>query len=169
MTKYIILDIDSTMIYTSKTLLSNNTFSIVNVLDSKYYVYKRPYLDLFIKNLQSKNYNIIVWTHAMYDYGIAMTNCICSDHIPTIDIMTRDTIQTINNFKSIKVLSKKFSDIINNTLIIDDNPTVIMDDEKQYYIPIIPFKGEENDTEFIRITGEINKLENINEINSDSE
>lgn len=67
--KLLILDIDETLIYATEASLPRQA----NFLVGQYHIYKRPFLDVFLKNCLDW-FEVAVWTSSTPSYAIAIVS-----------------------------------------------------------------------------------------------
>jgi Dullard-like phosphatase family protein len=112
----LILDLDHTLICTSMNKIekAKNYF----IIDNKYFVYKRPFLDNFLTTL-SQFCDLAIYTASIKDYADKII-----DHIDKNKLITRRLYRTDCNFidKYWYKDVKKFGYEENKCIIIDDAP-----------------------------------------------
>jgi RNA polymerase II subunit A small phosphatase-like protein len=69
--KLLILDLDETLIHATETPLTRKPDFLVE----PYYVYKRPFLDVFLKNC-FEWFEVAVWTSSTPSYAIAIVSAV---------------------------------------------------------------------------------------------
>jgi len=69
--KLLILDIDETLIYATEASLPRQADFLVG----QYHIYKRPFLDVFLKNCLDW-FEVAVWTSSTPSYAIAIVSAI---------------------------------------------------------------------------------------------
>lgn len=165
--KHIVLDLDHTLIL-SLTAQEIKTRKVPNSLKvykfDKYYIFERPRLEEFLKELTSK-YKISVWTAASADYGQFIVKNIIEPYAGKIylffhSLQCEESAQqmggVIKHLDCLHKLSgKSFSRT--NTILIDDNEEVLK--QNNYVFHIKPFNLEQKDFEFARI---LKKIERAN-------
>lgn len=146
-----LLDLDHTIIYGSYAPSEDAEllFNYSNYLK----VYSRPFVKEFIKELNSLNEDIIVFTTAKKDYAHEICRLL---KINTLDILSRKDCETKNDRYYKKFLSK-WGERYNRVFIIDDSPNVWLNTEKQKdkinFIVPKEFRGESNDKELLKYIG----------------
>lgn len=127
--KLVILDLDETLIFgTSEKLDRDEDFKVFD-----YYVYKRPYLNEFILEV-NKHFKIAVWSSAGDEYVQEVSKQIKPENIDFEFVWSRDKAVYQRNFEEhgdveshyhyVKPLKKvkKLGYSLNEVLIIDDSP-----------------------------------------------
>ena len=131
----LILDLDETLIYaTEKPLSRPSDFQALG-----YYVYKRPYLEEFLRGC-NQHFTLAIWSSASDDYVEAIIKQIVPPDVPLAFIWGRsrctfcaatyifDTdhyVDYFNHYNYIKVLKKvtKRGYSLERVLIVDDTPS----------------------------------------------
>lgn len=154
----VVLDLDETLIYATKTPLEKNA----DFLTGKYHVYKRPFFDEFIHELKT-NFLVAVWSSASDDYVAEIVKVLFPKNYPLEFVWARSrcTLKHIfdENFtyrhtmsdspyifaKHLRKLKKQGFDL-NRILIVDDTPEKC---SANYGNAIYPkeFLGDECDNE----------------------
>ncbi|KOY86077.1 phosphoprotein phosphatase [bacterium 336/3] len=155
----LILDLDETLIHASKVLIHDNyDFKVFH-----YYVYKRPFLDEFIKTC-SENFQLAIWSSASDDYVIEIVKNIIPHHIPLAFVWGRSrctpiispqideygyyNLDVTSHYEYAKKLFKvkrKGYDL-KRVLIVDDTPAKVANNYGNA-IYSKEFKGEKDDKE----------------------
>ena len=150
-----LLDLDHTIIYGSYAPSEDTEllFSYSNYLK----VYNRPFVREFIKELNSLNKDIIVFTTAKKDYAHQICRLL---KINTIDILSRKDCENKKD-KYYKKFLPIWGEIYYRVFIIDDSPNVWLNTEKykDKITFIVPneFRGESNDKELLKYIGELSE------------
>jgi RNA polymerase II subunit A small phosphatase-like protein len=168
----LILDLDETLIHaTSQKIREDYDFMVY-----QYFVYKRPYLDEFIR-ICSENFMLAVWSSASDDYVVEVVERIfppdiklefiwgrsrCTPIIsPQIDEYGNYNLDTSSHYDYAKLLKKvkKRGFSLEKTLIVDDTRSKVMN---SYGNAIYPkeYKGELDDVELLYLSKYLQTLLN---------
>ena len=144
MKKLVILDLDETLIYATKTSVGSEYFKV-----GDYFVYRREHLDDFLE-FCNEYFQVGIWTSSTKNYAHKIVEEIATN----IDIsfifsrescvvtrdLERDTIVYIKDLKKIK--RKGFN--LDNVLVVDVSPEKL---QRNYgnLIKVKPFFGEKDD------------------------
>ena len=155
--KTIVLDLDETLIYSEIYPIWDNTdeedlnhSNFVNfdftILNQNYYIYKRPYLDIFIKHIFDNYENIIIWTASTKDYAQEICKKIFEDK--HYKLLTRLDCELISNkyIKDIEKIGLKQE----HTITLDDRLYSFKTNNSNNII-IKPFYGSINDKELLNL------------------
>ena len=162
----LILDIDETLIYATKSCIENKKEDF-RVAD--YYVYERPFLEDFLSD-NAKYFNIAIWSSASDDYVTEITNNIFPNSIDLEFVWGRSRCAHnfnsrlgettyIKNLKKVKRLGFDISKII----IIDDTPEK---SSKNYGNAIYPkpFAGNSKDDELKFLSQYLYQLKDVDNV-----
>ena len=155
-----LLDLDHTLIYGSYS--ESEKVELLFEYSKYLKVYKRPFVNEFVNNLNNLNGDIIVFTTAKKKYAIKICNLL---KINTLNILTRKDCKSKDD-KYYKKFLPNWGNTFDNIYIIDDSPNVWINTEK--YITkikfIIPneFRGDPNDNELPELIKVINSNKIIN-------
>jgi len=172
----LVLDIDETLIYSTKEKLDREPdFKIEN-----YFVYKRPYLDEFIDQI-NKSYKIGIWSSASDDYVTEIVKQIIPSSIQLEFIWGRSRCVYRRNFhrdekryvstnhsshynyiKPLKKLKRKGFKL-DRILIIDDTPHKSQDNYGNAIYPS-EYKGNLNDNELIQLSKYLDTLKDKTDV-----
>ena len=146
--KLLILDIDETLIYATQASLPRQA----DFLLGQYHIYKRPFLDVFLKNCLDW-FEVAVWTSSTPSYAIAIVSAIfenpktlsfvwASDRCTVAYDLERFEYYNRKNLKKVKRKGYRLESII----AVDDTPQKW---ERSYgnLVRVNPFEGEETDDE----------------------
>jgi TFIIF-interacting CTD phosphatase-like protein len=152
---HLVLDLDETLIYVSIAPVKEYdfTFTLQNI---RYYVKKRPNLDLFLTFVFQRFQSVSVWTAATADYASEILG-----HIMTPDQRNRlaffytrwDLESPIGQsgpyFKPLKKIfdttkARQLGMNLHNTIMVDDRNDVLRDNPGNGIL-IPPWKGNKND------------------------
>ena len=140
----VILDLDNTLIYST----SSKRDSLRNCIciDNRLYVYKRPYLDIFLQTL-SKFCELVIYTSSTQEYADKVLSFIDSNKLIQEKLYRQNCICVDNKyFKDVT----KYEESKNKTLIIDDNPKCYLG-MKDNILPIKFWNGDEKDDSLLKI------------------
>ena len=140
----IILDLDNTLIYS--TFSKRDSLPNGICIDDKLYVYKRPYLDIFLQTL-SKFCELVIYTSSTQEYADKVLNFIDSNQLIHEKLYRQNCIYVDNKyFKDVT----KYEESKNKILIIDDNPKCYLG-MKDNILPIKFWNGDEKDDSLLKI------------------
>lgn len=155
----LILDLDETLIYSSKAELSRKA----DLLCGNYYVYLRPHLNWFLNEV-SKYYDIGIWSTADEDYVLKVVENIIPHDIALKILWDKNWCEEVEYSEENCFLYLKDLDRIKNLnykpeqiTIVDDKPTGIRKMNNEKIIPIIPYKGDCLDNELKQVLKELIK------------
>jgi len=160
-----ILDLDETLIYSTKSRLSYTEDFMVD----EYYVYKRPGLDKFLDFI-SPNYDVAIWTSSTEDYAQEVVKNIFPLNYPLKFIYgrTKCTITFLTDHNEyvyaknlLKLKKKNYS--LEKILIVDDSPEKL---RRNYgnHIRINPFSGSKEDIELSQLINYLDKIKSIKNV-----
>ncbi|WP_263053607.1 NIF family HAD-type phosphatase [Phormidium nigroviride] len=143
-----ILDLDETLIYASEASLPRQADFLVD----PYHIYKRPFLDVFLKNCLDW-FEVAVWTSSTPSYAIAIVSAIF-ENPKTLSFVWASDRCTVAcdlewfeyyNRKNIKKVKRK-GYRLESIIAVDDTPQKW---ERSYgnLVRVNPFEGEETDDE----------------------
>ncbi len=168
----LILDLDETLIYATENPLSRPPdFQVLG-----YYVYKRPYLEEFIRGC-NQHFTLAIWSSASDDYVEAIVKQIIPSNIALAFVWGRSRctfcatthvfnldhyVDYFNHYNYIKVLKKvtKRGYSLERVLIVDDTPSKA---KRNYGNVIYPteYNGELTDQELPLLLTYLHSLKNI--------
>lgn len=161
----LILDLDETLIHaTEEKLESDHEF-----IFDKYYIYKRPYLNLFLEHL-SNSFRIGIWSSADDLYVSKIIDFIKPNGINFDFIWGKSKCTLSKNHlldeyvfeKRLKKLKKK-GYTLSKTIIVDDSPEKV----KENYgnaVYIKPFEGDINDNELNKLKNYLLTISNVKDV-----
>lgn len=163
--KLIILDLDETLIFSSLEKLSIKEDFIVG----DYFVYKRPWLDMFLKYVQD-NFHLAIWSSSTSDYAQRIVDNIFiapnflqfmwarKRCISRIDLDSREQYW-VKDLKKVKKLGYE----LDKVLMIDDSPEKL---QRNYgnHILVFPFTGDQGDTELKKLIVFLDKLKDLDSV-----
>lgn len=157
--KTLVLDIDHTLIYTTKNIGKKE-------LKDKYKIYLRPHLFHFLSDV-NKNYKLVIWTGANKNYADYIINYIKKSgktyfkeqkekkKFKFDSVLTYDDL--IKGKKDIKKINNK-----NGVILVDDHEYYAKDLER--YIKIFPYNGNEDDCSLILLLCFLNRIKKSKKI-----
>ena len=164
-TKLLILDLDETLIHSVTAPLKYPC----NFFAFPYYVYVRPYFDIF-KDFCLSNFEVAVWTSASADYANTLTNNLF-DRSGLVFCWSGERCTRRLNFethqyeyiKDLKKVKKKQGYRLEDIIIVDDSPFKL---SRQYgnLLPVSPFIGHPNDDELLFLTQYLPHLINLENV-----
>lgn len=123
MKNLLILDLDETLVYATKKEIRPDNNSVAG----PYFVYFRPHLERFLKNL-SNYYMIAVWTSSSSDYAQAVVDALPFVFKPRF-VWSRERCTQVydsedRKYRFVKDLKKvkKRNYNLNRVLVVDDSP-----------------------------------------------
>lgn len=159
--KLLVLDIDETLIYATENPVNDEwDFQV-----AQYYVYKRPYLDLFLDYCES-NFEVGLWTTAGGGFARFVVGEIFRKGYPlklvwSIERCTKVFNPELHNFSYIKKLKKlkRKGYKLEEVIMIDDTPSKL---RKNYgnLIVIDEYCAQNDDKELLRIIKYLYDLKN---------
>ncbi|MEG4342063.1 HAD family hydrolase [Microcoleus sp. A003_D6] len=146
--KLLILDLDETLIYATEASLPRQADFLVE----PYYIYKRPFLDVFLKNCLDW-FEVAVWTSSTPSYAIAIVSAIF-EYPKTLSFVWASDRCTVAydiecfeyyNRKNLKKVKRK-GYRLESIIAVDDTPQKW---ERSYgnLVRVNPFEGDESDDE----------------------
>lgn len=163
--KLLILDLDETLIYATETNLEHDFDFIVG----QYFVYKRPFLDDFLK-FCLENFEVAVWTSSTRNYATQIIDNIFDykDEISFFWARERCTIsfdeeERINFYEKKLVKIKKRGFNLQSVIVVDDSPEKWRSSYGNL-VRVKPFFGETDDDELNRLIIYLERLKNIENI-----
>jgi len=166
--KLLILDIDETLIYATEASLPRQADFLVG----QYHIYKRPFLDVFLKNCLDW-FEVAVWTTSTPSYANAIVPAIFENPKSLSFVWASDRCTVAYDIewfeyyhrKNIKKVKRK-GYRLESIIAVDDTPQKW---ERSYgnLVRINPFEGEETDDELKYLLLYLDKLryeENIRSV-----
>ncbi|MDC3407256.1 HAD family hydrolase [Bacteroidia bacterium] len=153
-TKLCLLDLDHTLIYGSYA--PSEEAELLFQYSQYLKIYKRPYVDEFVKYLQKYFSDIIVYTTAKKDYAEKICEYL---NINPTELLSRLDCKEIDD-RFYKTVKKDWVDSYDKISIIDDSPNVWViennsDEKIKFFIPK-EFRGSSRDKELGNIIELIN-------------
>lgn len=165
--KLLILDLDETLIYATETSLSRKADFLVE----PYYIYKRPFLDVFLKNCFDW-FEVAVWTSSTPSYAIAIVSAIFEKPEALSFVWASDRCTVAYDIewfeyyyrKNIKKVKRK-GYLLESIIAVDDTPQKW---ERSYgnLVRLHPFEGDENDDELKYLQLYLERLKSAGNIRS---
>ncbi len=153
--KYLVLDLDNTLIYSKKKLKKINKIKkSIRKEENEYDVIKRPHLTIFLNSLK-KLYNLVIFTSAKKKYCKNMLKLIGKENYFS-EIFTRGHM--INKKKRVRTIGD-----YKKVIIVDDNENFVANCDIKNAIIIKPFFGEQDDYALLILK---EKLKIINQFNN---
>lgn len=144
--KEIVLDLDHTLFYTeylSYTDGFDHTFTLDGIA---YYIFKRPHLDTFMKDLVERFDKINIYTASTRDYATELINLL---NIPSDKLGYIKTRENCVLDRSIS-FEREYLKIMDNSLMIDDKPLVVHGYNNRV-VAIKPYYLDKNDKELLSV------------------
>lgn len=166
--KLLILDLDETLIYATEASLPRQADFLVK----PYYIYKRPFLDVFLKNCLDW-FEVAVWTSSTPSYAIAIVSAIFENPKTLSFVWASDRCTVAcdlewSQYYHRKILKKvkRKGYPIESIIAVDDTPQKW---ERSYgnLVRVNPFEGDETDDELKYLLLYLDKLryeENIRSV-----
>ena len=146
--KLLILDLDETLIYAAEVKLESEP----NLLVGQYFVYKRPFVELFLK-FCFDNFNVAVWTTATKSYAEEILKTILKDDQTLKFLWTRERCTlAFDEEEREHFFVKRMSKIrrcgykLESVIVVDDSPNVWQDSYGNL-VRVNKFEGDEKDDE----------------------
>lgn len=141
--KYVVLDLDSTLIFSQKLDFfqqkSNHErfFNIKLVVDDVYYrVLIRKHVEKFLTDLVKHGYKIIVWSAGCENY-VKVIVSVLFKNIKIVKVLTVNDM--VDDNKNLRILDKHIENIkFENCRLVDDNDSY-MENQSENLILIEPF------------------------------
>lgn len=164
----LILDLDETLIYaTESPLKKKHDFTVGN-----YFVYKRPYLDIFLATCFNW-FEVAIWTSSSPDYAKEITNNLLLNSQELKFIWASDRCTTCYDFETVTYYwSKNLKKVkrqgyqLEKIICVDDSPEK---HQKNYgnLVKVKPFFGSDDDNELnylLRYLDIIKQCDNVRKI-----
>lgn len=163
--KLLVLDLDETLIYATEINLERDFDFVVG----PYFVYKRPYLDEFLK-FCFENFEIAVWTSSTEIYAAEIIENIFDykDIVSFVWSRERCTIgfdeEKRVNFYEKKILKiKRLGYNLQSVIVVDDSPETWRSSYGNL-VRVKPFFGEIEDNELKHLIVYFEKLKTIENV-----
>lgn len=157
MKKYLILDLDETLIYSHVDENEEYDHCIEVYIDNKlckFYIKERPYLKQFIKQVRQW-YKIIIFTASISNYADKIIDKI--DH--TIELRYyRQHCKGIYYIKDLSILKIDLSKCI----LVDNSEYSYSSNQENAY-PILPWNGDKNDRELLSLLYFLDSIKYLND------
>ena len=145
----LVLDLDETLIH-STTYLFNS--ECIHLEEFGYYVYKRPFLDYFLREV-SKQYDIGIWSAGTDDYVETIVDMILPFDVDPIFVFGRSMCQLkyVDGYrvyvKPLRIL-QDFGYSLDKMLVVDDTPQKCVENFRNAIIPK-PYLFDTSDRELL--------------------
>ncbi len=163
--KLLVLDLDETLIYATERNLERDFDFIVG----QYFVYKRPYLDEFLK-FCFENVEVAVWTSSTESYAAKIIENIFDFNYQISFFWSRerctlsfDEEERVNFYEKKILKVKKRGYDLNSVIVVDDSPEKWRSSYGNL-VRVKPFFGETDDDELEHLTIYLEKLKKIENI-----
>lgn len=163
--KFLILDLDETLIYATEERLERREDFCVG----QYFVYKRPFLELFLE-FCFENFDVAIWTTATESYAEKILETILKDDQELQFLWTRERCTFVYDEEEHQhYLVKRMSKLrrrrhkLESVIVVDDSPNVW----KCSYgnlVRIRKFEGDESDNELKFLLTYLEKLKVVENI-----
>lgn len=140
-----VLDLDETLIKAFPYPLDHPC----DFMTCNLYVYKRPFLEYFLKTLSIK-YDIAIWSAGGYDYVKNVVEYIIPKNVNVCFVYSNYQCEYNETIHPTKPLSKLSKYAYDNIIIIDDNGDWTPENHKNCIIPS-KYNGNQYDCELINI------------------
>lgn len=150
--KYVILDLDSTLIYSDSIKLNQE----IKDIDGSFVTFLsvrtdfmrtkiRSYLSKFLDDLRKEGYKIIVWSAGCESYVKTIVSVIFKHEDPFY-VFTYDHVEKQTCKKKLHLISNYIENFnIENSRLIDDAYQIHAKDQEKYFIHIPEFLGSDSD------------------------
>lgn len=143
----IVLDLDGTLVSTVSRPVKVNTKKLVPRQFEDLYVYRRPYVDLFIKHILQRYRHIYVWSDSELSYIRFVMLILFGKNIGRVEhIFTRadcDASERIYGIKKdMKYVKAKTGTLIKNMIILEDRPVNVKNTHNRIFINPVDFEDK---------------------------
>lgn len=160
--KLLILDLDETLIYGTEEKLDRDADFIIQGI----YVYKRPYLDDFLKEM-NQYYELAIWSSGSKEYVETIVDRIIPEGIVLRFVWSRerctlkrdielDQYFFLKNLKKVKKLGFELEKI----LIVDNTPSKVSLNYGNAIYPL-DYEGDESDQELLYLSQYLKRLKDV--------
>lgn len=164
--KKLILDLDQTLIASNVVNDENNADFCINAETKNYWIYRRPYLNEFLK-IMMQHFDLYIYTAADKQYSDCIINNLESSVGKKIfkyrysrEHCEYKSVKYVNFYKDIEKLG--FS--TNDTIILDDNPAIY----REQFNNVIKIKewycDDKTDNELYKLVPILLSLKKVNDI-----
>ncbi|KAL6622248.1 hypothetical protein LY90DRAFT_397486 [Neocallimastix californiae] len=163
--KVLVLDLDETLIHSTSRGSRNHDYMIEVLLDKHiclYYVYKRPYVDSFLKKV-SEWYKVVVFTASLKEYADPVIDYLDPEKKIFSKRYFRESCQFRNGIymKDLQVIEKDLSKIC-----LVDNSTFSFEINKENGIPIETWINDPKDRELLNLLPFLDALRFVEDVRS---
>ena len=140
--KIIILDLDKTLIHSINTNMKKygrirKNIGDFYILNGSYLVFKRPYVDKFIRYCFQNFNKVIVWSSGTREYVNEIVKKLFKPKYKPVMVLTRDNC-SVGYYKDVKIIKKKFK--FDKIYFLEDKPNVVKNLNSENIISIKPFR-----------------------------
>lgn len=161
--KTLVLDLDETLVHSFMTPQPFETTKVEFMFkgfQKSVFVKKRPYVDLFLKNL-SHSFNITIFTASHQNYANKVIDLLDPDNnIISNRLFNRDCL----NFKGLFLKSLDIFNVDPRDLIIVDNAVLCFGLDLANGVPIQEYRGEGKDEELIDLEQFLSFLSDVDDV-----
>ena len=167
--KYLILDLDETLVHSSFKPFNINNCSVepdifleINYQSKIYevFVLMRPFVNEFLKEM-NKLYNIIIFTASIQEYASPLLDLIDREKVIKNRLFREDCCLSEDRkfVKDLKVIKQN----LNNVILVDNNP-VSYSYNKSNGIPIKTWHFDKSDKELLKLIPLLSFLSGVNDV-----
>jgi len=163
--KVLVLDLDETLIHSTSRGSRNHDYMIEVLLDKHiclYYVYKRPYVDSFLKKV-SEWYKVVVFTASLKEYADPVIDYLDPENKIFSKRYFRESCQYRNGLymKDLQIIEKDLSKIC-----LVDNSSFSYEINKENGIPIETWINDPKDRELLNLLPFLDALRFVEDVRS---
>jgi len=163
--KVLVLDLDETLIHSTSRGSRNHDYMIEVLVDKHiclYYVYKRPYVDNFLKKV-SEWYKVVVFTASLKEYADPVIDYLDPEKKIFAKRYFRESCQYRNGIymKDLQIIEKDLSKIC-----LVDNSSFSYEINKENGIPIETWINEPKDRELLNLLPFLDALRFVEDVRS---
>ncbi|OUM69693.1 hypothetical protein PIROE2DRAFT_37912 [Piromyces sp. E2] len=163
--KVLVLDLDETLIHSTSRGSRNHDYMIEVLLDKHiclYYVYKRPYVDSFLKKV-SEWYKVVVFTASLKEYADPVIDYLDPEKKIFSKRYFRESCQFRNGIymKDLQIIEKDLSKIC-----LVDNSSFSYEINKENGIPIETWINDPKDRELLNLLPFLDALRFVEDVRS---
>lgn len=161
--KVLVLDLDETLIHSTSRGSRNHDYMIEVLLDKHiclYYVYKRPYVDSFLKKV-SEWYKVVVFTASLKEYADPVIDYLDPEKKIFSKRYFRESCQFRNGIymKDLQIIEKDLSKIC-----LVDNSSFSYEINKENGIPIETWINDPKDRELLNLLPFLDALRFVEDV-----
>lgn len=163
--KILVLDLDETLIHSTSRGSRNHDYMIEVLVDKHiclYYVYKRPYVDNFLKKV-SEWYKVVVFTASLKEYADPVIDYLDPEKKIFAKRYFRESCQFRNGIymKDLQIIEKDLSKIC-----LVDNSSFSYEINKENGIPIETWINDPKDRELLNLLPFLDALRFVEDVRS---